>query len=279
MPAELHVAFLALLAVLGLVFGSFANVVIWRFPRGESISDPPSHCPKCGHAVRWHDNIPIISWLVLRARCRDCGNPISPRYPLVELASGGLWLLAGALYGFSPRTFAAIVLFYLLLILALIDLDTMRLPNPLVGLLVLVGLVFAVVAQFTSSVAVPLTWTGMQAPSSPLSTALAGMLLGGGVSLAVALVYAGVRRASGFGMGDVKLLGALGLYLGPYVLMVLFFGSLIGAVVGIILASASQESLRTKKIPFGPMLAIATLVTVVTGPAIWNWYAVVTGLA
>ena len=279
MPSELYVPYLVLLGVLGLAFGSFANVVIWRFPRGESLSDPPSHCPKCDHPIRWRDNIPVISWLVLRGRCRDCGAPISLRYPLVEIASGVLWVLAGVLFGFALETAAAIVLFYLLLILSLIDLDTMRLPNALVATLAGVGAVFALVAQFTPWGGVPLTPAESGAVASPLVASALGVLLGGGLSLAIAAVYAGVRRASGFGMGDVKLLAALGIYLGPYVLMTLFFGSVIGAIVGVVIAGVSRESLRTKKIPFGPMLACGTLVTVVAGPGIWAWYMSLTGLA
>lgn len=200
------------------------------------------------------------------------------RYPLVELSSGVLWVLAGALYGLSARTIAAVVLLYLLLILSLIDLDTMRLPNRLVGLLAGTGLVLAVFAQFTSFGAVPIPSAQGGSAGSPLLTALTGALLGGGVSLAVAASYSAVRRSSGFGMGDVKLLGALGLYLGPYVLMVLFFGSLIGAVAGVALASGAGESLRTKKIPFGPMLALGVVATLVAGPSLWNWYAAVSGL-
>lgn len=266
------VPFLLLLGVLGLVFGSFANVVIWRFPRGESLSTPPSHCPKCDHAIRWYDNVPVVSWLLLRGRCRDCGEPIPARYPSVELGSGALWVLAGVLYGFSARTTTAIVLFYLLLILALIDLDTMRLPNALVGILAVAGLAAVLAAQFTGFDAAPLTWVGGSPPDSPILMAAFGVALGAGLSLAVAALYSGLRKTSGFGMGDVKLLGALGFYFGPFVLMVLFFGSLIGAAVGLTLVRG-RGALRTKKIPFGPMLALGAIVTAVAGPSLWAWYA------
>jgi len=269
-----QILWLALLGVLGLVFGSFANVVIWRFPRGESLSSPPSHCPRCGHPIRWRDNIPVVSWLLLRGRCRDCGEPISARYPLVEAASGLLWVLAGVLYGISAQTGVAVFLFYLLLVLSMVDLDTMRLPNPLVALLASAGVAGVLISQVAGIPAAPLT------PSSwaPLPAALIGAALGAGVSLAVASAYRAVRKATGFGMGDVKLLGALGLYFGAYVLMVLFFGSLIGAVAGIIFAASSKESLRRKRMPFGPMLALGAVVTAVFGPALWSWYLGLTGL-
>lgn len=259
---------LAVLGVLGLVFGSFANVVIWRFPRGESLSQPPSHCPACGHPIRWRDNVPVISWLILRGRCRDCGQPISIRYPLVELGSAALWVLAGVLYGPTARTATAVVLFYLLLILSLIDLDTMRLPNPLVALLAALGGAAVLVSQLTPVDAAPLPPSGW----SPLVAGLVGVLMGGGVSLAIASLYAALRKTSGFGMGDVKLLGALGLYFGAYVLMVLFVASLLGATIGLALAASSRESLRTKKIPFGPMLALGSVCTAAVGPAVWGWY-------
>lgn len=277
MSSELYWPFLVLLGVLGLAFGSFANVVIWRFPRGESLSSPPSHCPACGHRVRWHDNVPVISWLALRGRCRDCNGPISPRYPAVELTSGALWVFAGVLYGFSARTAVAITLFYLLLILSFIDLDTMRLPNPLVAILALLGLVGAVLSQFTALDAVPIVWTSGTAPEQALLVALVGVVLGGGISLGIASLYAGIRGRSGFGMGDVKLLGALGIFYGPYVLMILFFGSIIGAIVGLLVTT--REELSAKKIPFGPMLAIGAVVTAAVGPAVWSWYAGIAHLA
>jgi leader peptidase (prepilin peptidase)/N-methyltransferase len=277
-PAEYWALYLIALGAFGLVFGSFANVVIWRFPRGESLSRPPSHCPRCDHPIRWYDNVPVVSWALLGGRCRDCGEPISWRYPAIELASGVLWLLAGILYGFSARAAAAVFLFYLLLILSLIDLDTMRLPNPLVGLLAAAGVAGAVTGQFTGFVSVPIAHAQAGSPGAPLVSALLGAALGAGLSLAVAGIYAVVRKSSGFGMGDVKLLGALGLFFGPYVIMVLFFGSLIGALVGLALLGG-RGSLRTKKIPFGPMLALASIVTAVAGPSIWAWYASLAHLA
>jgi leader peptidase (prepilin peptidase)/N-methyltransferase len=104
--------FLTLMGAFGLIFGSFANVVIWRLPRRESLSQPPSHCPKCGTPIRPWDNVPIVSWLLLRGRCRDCGEPISWRYPAVEALSGALWVLAAAIYGPTPACIVAVVFFW-----------------------------------------------------------------------------------------------------------------------------------------------------------------------
>ncbi|MDF1542593.1 MAG: prepilin peptidase [Anaerosomatales bacterium] len=259
--------------VFGLLVGSFANVVIWRFPRGESLNTPGSHCPSCGAPVRWYDNVPVISWILLRARCRSCGEPIASRYPAVELLSALLWLTAALTYGVGVQAVIAGLFFWTLLILTFIDLDTMRLPNPIVAVLAVLGLIGATVSQFASVQWVPLT--GAQA--SPLLVALLGAVLGAGLSGGIAALYAGVRGRSGFGMGDVKLLGAMGLFLGPYVLLSLFIGSLFGAVVGIITAARSGNGLGTK-IPFGPFLALGGIVAALVGPDVVRMYlALVTG--
>lgn len=259
------------LFVFGLAFGSFANVVIWRFPRGESVSHPPSACPRCSHSIRWYDNIPVVSWLVLRGRCRDCSEPISPRYPGVEALSGVLWLVAGLRWGISVQTVFAIAMFYLLLILSFIDLDTMRLPNPLVAGLAAIGLAGAAVSQFTSIEAVPLTLPSGLVAGSPLLGSLVGALASAGVALLIAGAYSVVRKQDGFGMGDVKLLGALGLFLGPYGVLVLFFGAIMGALYGVIAGIRSGNGLGGK-FPFGPFLAIAAVIVALVGPGLWGWY-------
>jgi leader peptidase (prepilin peptidase) / N-methyltransferase len=157
--------------VFGLLLGSFANVVIWRFPRGESLNTPGSHCPACDAPVRWYDNIPVISWVLLRARCRSCGEPIASRYPAVELLSGLLWLAAAITYGAGVQAVIAGFFFWTLLILTFIDLDTMRLPNPIVAALAVFGLLGATVSQLISVAWVPLTYAG----DSPLLAALLGV--------------------------------------------------------------------------------------------------------
>ncbi len=297
--------FLVVLGVFGLLFGSFANVVIWRFPRGESLSHPGSHCPNCGHAVRWWDNIPVASWIVLRARCRDCGEPISIRYPAVELLSCALWVAAGAEFGFSLLTAWAVFFFYILLILAFIDLDLRRLPNALVALLAAAGALGAVVWQVTGVPAAPLVGAAEGWLASPIVAAAAGALAGAGLAGAIALVYALLRGRKGMGMGDVKLLGAMGLFMGLYVLLAFFLGNLLGALAAVAVAAwrrrqpagphgpalvfdedeGSGPSAEPRPanggsdmrhdpaaIPFGPFLAMAGVLTVLWGPAIWAWY-------
>jgi len=270
-------AYLTVLALFGLALGSFANVVIWRYPRGESLSTPGSHCPSCDHPVRWYDNVPVASWLLLHGRCRDCGEPISIRYPIVEFLSAALWVLAGASFGFTLRALAAIVMFYLLLILSFIDLDTMRLPNPLVVLLGVLGVVGALASLLPVIDAVPLTLVVDDWLSNSLVASLVGAALGAGVSLVIALGYQGVRKRQGFGMGDVKLLAAMGVYLGPYVLMAFFGGAVLGALWGVAGMVRGGGGMTTK-FPFGPFLALGGVLTAVWGPSLFVWYLSVLGV-
>jgi leader peptidase (prepilin peptidase)/N-methyltransferase len=264
----------------GLLFGSFANVLIWRFPRGESVVSPGSHCPACDRAIRWYDNVPVASWVVLHARCRDCGEPISSRYPLVELLSGLLWLAAALRFGFSLRTVACVAFFYILMVLTFIDFDTYRLPNVLVGTLAAIGLIGAVVSQMTGVEAVPLLLaTGGGLLSQPLVASVAGAVLGAGLSGGIAALYGRLRGRTGLGMGDVKLLGAMGVFLGPYVLLALFVGSLVGALAGLLDAARSGGSAATHRVPFGPYLALGGVASALIGPVAWAWYMTLLGVA
>lgn len=258
------------LFLFGLVFGSFANVVIWRLPRDESLSQPPSHCPHCDTAIKWYDNVPVLSWLVLRARCRSCGAPISARYPFIEATSGLLWLLAWALWGLTPRTAFGIVFFYALLILSAIDLDHRRLPNKLVLPLIVLGAVGVAASSLSPVRALPLL-DGGGFLAHPLASAAFGALISSGFTLLLALVWGAVRKQAAFGMGDVKLLFATGLFLGAYAVLVVFLASLIGSVVGVIEGARSRSGLKAM-IPFGPSIAAASVVVAAFGPSIWTWY-------
>lgn len=253
--------------VLGLVFGSFANVVIWRFPRGESLSHPASRCPSCETPIAWRDNVPVFSWVILGGRCRSCRNPISARYPAVELASAALWVLAWVLWGVSVRTAFGIAFFYVLLILAIIDIDTFRLPNPIVALLAGIGAVGVAFSAATDQAVVPLMTAG-----SPIASALLGAVGSAGFALFIAVAYSVARKREGFGMGDVKLLAVIGIFLGLYGVLVLFVASVVGAAVGVWQAVRSDSGLSAK-MPFGPYLAAGAVVVSVWGPALWTWYA------
>ncbi len=262
------------MTLFGLLFGSFANVVIWRVPRGESIARPGSHCPACDTPIAWYDNVPIVSWLVLRGRCRHCHEPIAVRYLLVEAVSGLLFGLAVLRFGATAQASVAAACFWLLLVLAAIDLDHMRLPNVLVALLAGIAALGAIASQMFDIALIPLTYAGA---SHPLALALIGAALGIGLSGGVAALYGAVRRRRGLGMGDIKLLGALGLLLGPYVLLALFAGSILGLVAGLVAARGSRPS--ETRIPFGPWLALGGILVTLVGPAVWSWYAHAVGIA
>ena len=246
--------------------------MIWRFPRGQSLSHPGSHCPVCETPIAWYDNVPLVSWIVLGGTCRSCGTPIPVRYPVVELLSAVLWVLAGVLFGLSLQTAAAVFFFYLLLILSFIDLDLRRLPNGLVGLLFGVGLAGVLVSQFTRLEALPLLSGGQGAWGEPIIGAGIGALTAAGLTLAIAKGYERVRHVQGSGMGDVKLLAAIGLYLGYYALLALFLANILGAIYGAVVARVKGVSLREVPLPFGPFLAVASITVVAFGPAVWGWY-------
>lgn len=271
--------FLFALAGFGLLFGSFANVVIWRLPRRESLAAPASHCPKCETPIAWYDNIPVISWLVLRGRCRSCGCVIPARYPAVELLCGVLWLGAGMRFGMTLNALFAAVLFLGLLVLAFIDLDHQRLPNVLVGALGLLGAFGVGLGLFVDPLDVPLVGIAAQGWfSRPWAAAALGLLLGGGTSLLISLLYHAMRGKSGLGMGDVKLLGVLGIFTGPLVLMVLMLGSIMGTVYGVAYMRRGGVS-ATTRVPFGPFLAAGAVIVVLFGPQLWMAYAHAVGFA
>lgn len=281
-----------ILTAFGLLFGSFANVVIWRFPRGESLSFPGSHCPACETPILRRDNVPVVSWLLLRGRCRSCGIQISPRYPVVELMSGSLWLAAGVRFGMTVQTGFAVAFFFLLLILTWIDIDTMRLPNPIVGLLALIGLAGAVFAQLTRIPAVPLLADSVPMVSSPLFASAIGAIACAGPALILSLLMGAVLKRPALGMGDVKLLGVVGVFLGLYGLLGFFVGSLIGAVYGVASARARSRHSEAEPtdpdqdtgspvgepFPFGPFLATGAVAVTLVGPQVWNWYQSLFGL-
>jgi leader peptidase (prepilin peptidase)/N-methyltransferase len=240
-----------LASIVGAVFGSFLNVVAHRVPRGESISKPRSRCPSCGTQIRAFDNVPVLSWLLLRGRCRGCSAPISARYPLVEAGTAALCALVVLVQGVNADALIGIVLVLLLVPITLIDLDTRRIPNVLtaIGAVAAVGLVAAL-------------RTG-DLPEHLIAGAAAGMFL-----LVAVLAY-----PSGMGMGDVKLAAVLGLFLGrdvaPAMLVALLTGTIVG---GVVMARLGVSEGRKTAIPFGPFLALGGLVGLLAGPAIVDWY-------
>ncbi len=255
--------------VLGLALGSFANVVISRVPEGRSFVRPGSICPHCASPIRWRDNIPVISWLILRAKCRDCASPISWRYPLVEVASALLWFIAVLAFGVGIQAVIAGFFFWMLLILTFIDIDTMRLPNPIVAVMGAVGMIAAVASQLTGLGLAPLTTTGVIA--SPFAAAIVGSVTAAGLSWGIAASYERMRGQAGLGMGDVKLLAAIGPFLGPYTVGVLFVGSILGALF-VSMNVSSRKDGAGAKVPFGPFLAGAAVLIALFGPEVLSWY-------
>jgi leader peptidase (prepilin peptidase)/N-methyltransferase len=250
--------FAVLLTVLGLLVGSFLNVVIARVPQGESVVTPRSRCPRCGSDVLARDNIPLLSWLILRARCRQCREPISCRYPLVELANAALWLSMLWRFGWSPELLAYLYFVSVGLALAVIDLDTKRLPNVLT---------LPSYAALGVLLAIPALTDG--ASSMYLTAWLAAFALFAFYLLLV-LIY-----PAGMGLGDVKLAGVLGLVLGwlgwAELTVGAFLGFLLGALVGGTLMVVRRAGRKTK-IPFGPFMIVGALLAILWGANLWDFY-------
>lgn len=219
---------LALFGAVGAVAGSFANVCIHRLPRGESVVRPPSRCPKCGTRVAWHDNVPVLSWLVLRGRCRSCAAPISPRYPLVEAAGAALFAGTALLWGPTPLAAGGALLGLACLVLALTDLETRTLPDEVtLGTLGLGLLVAAVRDRAAAAAGEPF----LSAHGHLVEAAL-GAAAGAAFLELVRRAYAALRGGDGMGGGDVKMLAMAGAFTGPAgVFLTLFFASLSGTAV------------------------------------------------
>jgi leader peptidase (prepilin peptidase)/N-methyltransferase len=239
-------------AVLGLAIGSFLNVVVWRVPRGESLSHPGSHCPSCSAAVRPYDNVPVVSWLVLRGRCRACDERISSRYPLVEALTAVLWVGVIARWWDEPaRAALGVVLVTVLVAVTFIDLDHRKIPNVITGPAAVLAVVLGLALD----------------PSFVPEQLIAG--------LAAALFFfiPAALRPGGMGMGDVKLAGVMGLYLGRAVAPAVLAGLVLGVLVGgLIMARVGVSAGRRTKVPFGPFLAIGGVVALFVGDGLVNAY-------
>ena len=245
-------------AVLGLLIGSFLNVVIWRVPRGESIVRPPSHCPSCGHEVRVRDNVPVVSWLLLRGRCRDCSAPVSARYPLVEALTAALFVVFAVDLGADWSLPAYLYLAAVGVALTFIDLDHKRLPNVLT----------------LPSYGVAGVLLGLAAVLDDRGDDLLRGVLAMAALFAFYFVLAFVYPA-GMGFGDVKLSGVLGLYLGwvgwGALVVGAFAGFLLGGVLGALLMAVRKAG-RKSAIPFGPFMLAGALVGLLWGERIADAY-------
>ena len=246
---------LVLAGLLGLCIGSFLNVVIYRLPLRQSLATPPSRCRKCGYSLRWFDNIPVLSWVLLRGRCRMCAVSVSWQYPLVELITGALFVIVVWQTPVGPLLFSRLILVSILIALFGIDLEHQILPNSITLPGVAIGLLLSLIA--------PPGW----------KDALLGALLGAGVLYGIAAAYYWWRREEGMGMGDVKMLAMIGAFLGwKAVLVTLVLSSFSGALIGVILLSAQRGGMKFA-LPFGTFLAIGTLIAMFAGEPLVAWYA------
>ena len=256
--------------IVGAIVGSFLNVVIHRYPREESIVFPASRCPHCSTPIKPYDNVPVLSWLLLRGKCRACRAPIAGRYPVVEAANALLWLASWAHLGISWVGLIVAILCSMLLVLIYIDLDIQILPDvvDIPG----IGLGFALGAL----------GAGLRTDTMVLSTdlldSLLGAVIGGGLLLAIALLYKLLRKVEGMGLGDVKMLAMIGAMCGwRAIFPVVFIASLTGAIFGVSLALKNRESLQFA-IPFGVFLGMATIFVMFLGVPANEWYVnLVTG--
>jgi leader peptidase (prepilin peptidase)/N-methyltransferase len=256
-----------LAAVFGLLIGSFLNVVIGRLPHGESIVRPGSRCPKCKHELRWYENVPVLSYLVLRGRCRSCKEPISIRYPVVELLTGLLFLAAKIRFGWSLELLLRDFPFIAILIaVTFIDLDLRIIPDPLS----LGGLVWGLVTALAFGL-IP----GLGAGTSiSWISSLAGAAVGFGLFYGLAWIYYRLTGRSGLGGGDIKLLAMLGAFLGvsgvlDTILVSSVFGSLIGISWALFQRRRGGESVMLVSIPYGPFLVVGGLYHYFLSDLVW----------
>lgn len=272
--------------IFGACAGSFANVCIYRIPLEMSIVSPGSKCPHCGTRLTWRENIPLISWMMLGARCKTCEFPISVRYPIVEMLTGGLFALVVWAVGFVPATLVYIILVWSWVVLSGIDWDHQYIPDRI---------------NITGMVAGPLIALGAQ--FSPMQTgllidhvapSLLGLALGGGVIWTIRILGHAAFKQEAMGFGDVKLMAFVGAFLGwRNVLLAIFLATLIGSIAGILAKFAAQRSLHNigardnppseektpesddpgyTRIPFGPYLVLGGLLALIWGDTIWAWY-------
>jgi leader peptidase (prepilin peptidase) / N-methyltransferase len=242
------------LALAGLCIGSFLHVCIHRLPLKQSVVHPGSRCPDCGYALRWYDNVPVLSYAVLRGRCRSCARPISLQYPLVEIVTAVIFVLHW--YAFGPTALLPLRLLFAcaLVVLFLIDLEHQILPD----VITLPGIVAGVVCSLFF-------------PPGPVMSIL-GVLLGGGLLWAIAEAWFRLRKVDAMGFGDVKMLAMVGGWLGVKMVLVTFvLSSMLGGLIGAVLIGSRRADMATR-VPFGTMLAVGALVASLYGEDLLAWY-------
>lgn len=236
--------------ILGTIVGSFINVCIYRIPRGESVVYPSSHCPRCGYNLKPPDLIPLLSYLLLRGRCRKCGTKISVMYPLVELLTGLMFIFAFIKFGLTFEFLSAIILITCLMITTFIDLEHQIIPDKVVLPSLAAGLVLNIIFH-----------------REDFYNYLLGFALGGGIIFLIVVLSRG-----GMGGGDIKLFATVGMFLGfRLTLLALLLSFVLGSVVGLILIILKLKNMKDA-IPFGPFIALASVISMLAGDRIISWY-------
>jgi len=257
----------ALAGVFGLLIGSFLNVCIYRLPRDLSVAAPRSHCPECEEPIAWYDNIPVVSYLALRARCRKCGWRIPVRYPLVELATGALFFLAVYWNGLSPLAVKQCVFAALMVELAVSDLETMILPDEFTLGGTALGFAFSLWVPMDAGI-VTLLLGGRWGPTgASAAESLVGAVFAAGALSFVGWIYEKIRGREGMGFGDVKLIASIGAFLGLHnTLFAVLLGSVAGSIIGLGWAMARKKSIATTEMPYGTFLCAGALAVAFLGP-------------
>jgi len=243
-----------LIFILGLIVGSFSNVCIYRIPRNESMVYPASHCPKCRSSIKPIDNIPLLSYILLKGKCRNCGSKIPIQYPVVESLTGIIYIFIFLIYGLTLQSLIYIILSSALIIIAFIDLSEQIVPD----IISLPGIVIGLILSFF-------------VPYISFINSVLGVVVGGGIILVIGLVGSVIFKKEAMGGGDVKLAAMIGAFLGwKYTIISLFLGFFLGALVGIFLILSKIKS-KEDMVPFGPFIALGSFITLLWGEKILFW--------
>jgi leader peptidase (prepilin peptidase)/N-methyltransferase len=266
----------AVVFAFGLIVGSFLNVCIVRLPHGGSIVSPPSHCPRCQYGIRFYDNIPLISFILLRGKCRNCGEPISWQYPLVELTNALFFVWIVREFGVGGEAFLMMALCSSLIVITVIDYHHLIIPDVITLPGMLVGLSLAPFFMSPLGDPLPFCLDSLLPHAGPYLTgllnSLIGLLIGAGPLLAIGWIWEKLRHVEAMGGGDVKLMGMVGSFLGwKGALLTIMLGALAGSVVGVILIVLKRHKMDNFS-PFGPFLAVGAGASLFHGPYIVSWY-------
>jgi len=250
--------------IFGTVLGSFINVCIYRVPNGISIVRPRSHCVSCKTPLRFYNNIPVISFLLLRGRCKNCNARISPRYLIVEILSGIICALSVWEFGITLQTFFYLIFLFCLVVVTFIDIEHMIIPNVITIPGIFIGIVYGVARTDWGNLTTLLTDSNAHTyriasilANQPAFDSIFGAILGGGLLYIIALIYFILRKREGMGMGDVKLLAMIGAFLGwKSIIYVMLISSVLGTIVGLAIIAHKRGNMKYA-LPFGPFLSLA----------------------